>query len=431
MEYFGEGSAATVIDAERTAALLERMLGKLPPLGRVLLVPPDITRLASGAGQITVWLYDRLRESAYTEIMPALGTHAPMTAAELETMFPGIPHAHFRVHDWRHDLVQLGEVPGNFVARVSAGRLDYSIACQVNRRLIDGHWDRVISVGQLVPHEVVGIANHNKNIFVGLGGHDMINKTHFLGAVHGMERLMGRAESPVRQVLDYAGDNFARDLPISYVLTVRGKTATGALVTRGLFAGDDRECYRRGAELCRRINLNPLDRALGKVVVYLDPREFRSTWLGNKAIYRTRMAIADGGELIVLAPGVRVFGEDQTIDRMIRKYGYCGTTRILQLVKDNPDLAANLSAAAHLIHGSSEGRFRITYCPGGLSRAEIESVGFGYAELAPMLARYDPRQLKDGPNTLADGEEIFYVSDPGLGLWGLRARLDASQATQE
>jgi nickel-dependent lactate racemase len=316
----------------------------------------------------------------------------------------------------------LGEVPCDFVRQVSEGKLDYFIGCEVNRLLVEGRWDRIISIGQLVPHEVVGIANHCKNIFVGLGGPDTINKTHFLGAVYGMERLMGRAKSPVRDVLNYMATHFARDLPITYVLTVRGKDEGGKLVTRGLYAGDDEACFLRGAELAREVNLDLLDEPLKKVVVYLDPDEFKSTWLGNKAIYRTRMALADDGELIVLAPGVKTFGEDPEIDRLIRKYGYRGTPHTLRMVKENADLAANLAAAAHLIHGSSEGRFRITYCPDGLTREEIESAGFAFGDLAEVRQRYAPETMAEGINRGIDGKEVFYISNPGLGLWAVRAQ---------
>ena len=184
--------------------------------------------------------------------------------------------------------------------------------------------------------------------------------------------------------------------------------------------GDDRECFERAAELSLQVNFEMLEQPLRKVVVYLDPDEFKSTWLGNKAIYRTRMAIADGGELIVLAPGVCEFGEDAEIDRLIRKYGYVGTPAVLQAVADHDDLRENLSAAAHLIHGSSEGRFQITYCPGQLSREEIEGVNFRYAELSEMVQKYDPQRLQDGLNTLPDGEEVFYISNPALGLWAHR-----------
>jgi nickel-dependent lactate racemase len=347
-----------------------------------------------------------------------------MAADELDEMFPGVPHSLFHVHDWRNGVRKIGEVPATLVHRLSEGKLDFSINVELDRLILDKPWDAIISVGQLVPHEVIGIANHAKNVFIGAGGSDLINKSHWLGAVYGIERIMGRADTPVRAVLDHASERLAKHLPIVYLLTVRARDSRGNLVTRGLYAGDDRACFERGAALCRQVNLDRLDRAPKKVVVYLEPREYKSTWLGNKAIYRTRMAIADGGELIVLAPGVRTFGEDATIDALIRRFGYRGTPATLASVRAEPALAANLSASAHLIHGSSEGRFAITYCPGHLSRAEVEGVGFQFGELDGMMNRYDPRQLRDGWNRLADGEEIYYISNPALGLWGTIDRFD-------
>lgn len=235
---------------------------------------------------------------------------------------------------------------------------------------------------------------------------------------------MGRADNPVRRVLNYASDHFARHLPVVYVQTVVAKNEQGRLVMRGLYVGDDIECFLKASELSLKVNFSMMERQIRKAVVYLDPNEFRTTWLGNKAVYRTRMALADGGDLIVLAPGVKEFGEDAAIDALIRKYGYVGTPAVLEAVKNNADLAANLSAAAHLIHGSSEGRFRITYCPGGLTREEVEGVNFAYAPLEETMRRYDPARLVDGFNTV-DGEEIFYISNPALGLWAWRGRFEA------
>jgi nickel-dependent lactate racemase len=321
------------------------------------------------------------------------------------------------VHDWRNGLVTLGTVPGDYVREQSEGAVDFAWPAQVDRLLVEGGFDLILSLGQVVPHEVIGMANYNKNIFVGTGGAEGIGKSHFLGAAYGMERIMGRADNPVRRVLNYASEHFARHLPIVYVQTVVARDERGQLVTRGLFIGDDAECFESAAALSLKVNFAMLDRPIHKAVVYLDPHEFKSTWLGNKAIYRTRMALADGAELIVLAPGVKEFGEDREIDRLIRKYGYAGTPLTLERVQTQSDLAGSLGAAAHLIHGSSEGRFSVTYCPGRLSRAEIESVHFGWGDLNGMLRRYDRKQLKDGWNTLPDGEEMFYVSNPALGLW--------------
>jgi carbohydrate kinase (thermoresistant glucokinase family) len=402
---------------------LDSLVEDLRPARRVLLLPPDSTRAHSGAGELTSALYRKLSARAEVKVMPALGTHEPMSAAELGAMFPGIPLERFLVHDFRSGIEPLGEVPSSFVRHVSRGKLSYSIPCEVSRELARGGWDRIISIGQLVPHEVVGIANHSKNVFVGTGGKASIDRTHFLGAVCGMESMMGRPHTPVRDVLNYMARQLASHLPITYLCSVRKKDQAGRMQTHGLFAGDDEGCFLAGAPLVQRLNLDVVDTPLPKVVVYLDPHEFRTTWLGNKAIYRTRMAIADGGELLVLAPGVRRFGEDAGIDRLIRDHGYRGTAHTLEQVERDPRLAQSLSAAAHLIHGSTEGRFRVTYATAALSPSEVRSVGYDAAELEPLLARYNPATLRDGHNRLPDGEEIFFVSNPGLGLWALREKL--------
>jgi len=422
--YFAEGSPDTVIDDQRAGALLDALLDALGPLGRVLLLPPDFTRRHAGVGPLTTKLFHRLGGLARVAVLPALGTHAPMTPAELEELYPGIPHQAFHVHDWRNGVVSLGEVPGSVVREASDGRIDYPIRCEVARLLAEGNWDRIISLGQLVPHEVAGIAGQSKNVFVGAGGKDAIDRTHFLGAVCGMEAAMGRAKTPVRHVLSYMHRELASALPITYLLTVRGRDATGALVTRGLFAGDDDACFFAAESLVRACNIELLDEAPSSIVVYLDPAEFKSTWLGNKAIYRTRLAVADGGQLLVLAPGVHRFGEDAGIDRLIRRHGYRGTERTLAAVASDPELASSLSAAAHLIHGSSEGRFRIRYAADGIDAATLESVGYEAADLAAALRRYDPARLVDGMNELSDGERVYFVSNPALGLWSLRSKLE-------
>ena len=305
------------------------------------------------------------------------------------------------------------------------GQSRFRLAGQVDRLIALGGHDLILSIGQVVPHEVVGMAGHMKNIFIGAGGAEGINKSHYLGAVYGMERMMGRTDTPVRAVLDWAAEHFASHLPIVHVLTVVGSAPDGELSLKGLFIGDDRETFTRAATLAREVNVQLLDEPLDKVVVFLNADEFKSTWLGNKSIYRTRMAIADGGELMVIAPGVRQFGEDPGIDALIRKYGYFTTPRILRLVEENKDLQENLSVAAHLIHGSSEERFTITYCPSHLTKKEVEKAGFRYADLSEMSARYDPRTLHGGPNVTPRGERVYFIPNPATGLWAWHARFDS------
>jgi nickel-dependent lactate racemase len=419
--YCAVGSVDTDLSPQRLNDLLVEGLGKLSRRNKVLAVPPDQTRAHSRAGDLTRYAWKHYGDKLKA-VLPALGTHATMKPEQIAAMYGDMPLDLFKVHNWRTDIETLGEVPAEFIREQSEGKLSYAWPAQVNKLISRGGFDLILSIGQVVPHEVSGMANYNKNILVGTGGRDGINRSHYLGAVYGMERIMGRADNPVRNVLNYAADHFLQHLPIVYVLTVVGRRADGGLAVRGLYIGDDIECFNLAAELSLKVNFEMLDQPIKKAVVYLDPEEFHSTWLGNKAIYRTRMALADGAELIVLAPGVKEFGEDKTIDALIRKYGYRGTPATLKAVEANADLANDLSAAAHLIHGSSEGRFKITWCPAFLSQQEVEGVGFNYGDLNAMLIRYDLSKLSLGPNKV-DSEEIFFISNPGLGLWAHRSRL--------
>ncbi|MDR2840408.1 MAG: lactate racemase domain-containing protein [Paludibacter sp.] len=426
MLYYQKGSINTELTSADLKDGLYQALAKLGDKKKVLALPPDYTRLPSRAGELTEYAWQYYGDTL-SDVLPALGTHSPMTDSQIAHMFGTLPASLIREHDWRNDVITLGYVPAEFVKEVSEGAVEYPWPAQVNKLLNEGGFDLILSLGQVVPHEVVGMANYNKNIFVGTGGVEGINKSHFVGAAYGMERMMGHADTPVRRIFNYASEHFTAHLPIVYVQTVVGlDKSDGKVKCRGLFIGDDFEVFDLAAKLALEVNFEMLDRPLKKVVVYLDPTEFKSTWLGNKSIYRTRMAIDDNGELIIIAPALKEFGEDKEIDRLIRKYGYKGTPATLKSCDENEELRNNLSAAAHLIHGSSEGRFSITYCPGkqaeNLTQSEIEGVGFKYDDIDKITARYNPEKLKDGFNVLADGEEIFYISNPALGLWAYRER---------
>jgi nickel-dependent lactate racemase len=423
MLYFERGSVGDTLSLDDLRAGLFQALERLGPRRRVLVVPPDFTRVHSQAGVLTK-VAQEFYGPALTDVLPALGTHTPVTPAQIAEMFAGVPPELFRAHNWRTGITTVGEVPAEFVRQASGGAADFAWPAQLANLIWTGQQDLILSVGQVVPHEVVGMAGYNKNLFIGAGGVEGINRSHFIGAAYGMEKMMGRADTPVRRILNYASEHFTKHLPIVYVHTVVGRADDGRLVVRGLFVSDDVSGFDKAAALSLKVNFEMLDEPLKKVVVYLDPAEFKSTWLGNKSIYRTRMAMADGGDLIILAPGLKEFGEDKEIDRLIRKYGYRGTPATLAAVKANAELRNNLSAAAHLIHGSSEGRFNITYCPGRLTRQEIEGAGFRYADLKEMTRRYNPARLKDGWNTLDDGGQIFYISNPALGLWAHRGRFN-------
>lgn len=387
-------------------------------LNNVLIIPPDFTRFHSNAGFITNTYYRILAEAGVNvDILPALGTHEPVSKEQADTMFGDIPYEKFLIHDWRNDVIKLGEVPADYLEEITEGLWHDPVSVEINRRVMDEKYDLIISPGQVVPHEVIGMSNHAKNLFVGVGGSDMINKSHMVGAVYGMERMMGRDNTPVRKIFDYGMEHFLNDRPILFVLTVT--TAPGGNIrTHGLFIGEGRSCLTEAVKLAQQKNIDFVEMGIKKCVVYLDPSEFKSTWLGNKAVYRTRMAMADGGELIILAPGVSKFGEDAQVDKLIRKYGYRGRLHTLEEFNkpENADLRANMGAAAHLIHGSSDGRFSITYAVKDISQQEIASVGFIPASYDETVKKYDPAKLSYGYNTV-DGEEVYFIPNPALGLW--------------
>ena len=407
--------------AEIKEALLASLEGR--DLKKVLIVPPDFTRYHSGAGYITNVYYHTLCDrGCHVDIMPALGTHVMITEDQATKMFGDIPYEKFIRHNWRTDVVKLGEIPGSYVSSITEGLWHEPVSVEVNRRIMNPDYDLIISPGQVVPHEVIGMSNHAKNIFVGVGGSEMINKSHMIGAVYGMERMMGRDYTPVRQLFDYGMKHFLAQRPILFVLTVT-TVPQNEILTHGLFIGEGRQCLTEAVKLAQKKNIDFVEHGLKKCVVYLNPAEFKSTWLGNKAIYRTRMALDDGGELIILAPGIERFGEDDAVDALIRKYGYRGRLTTLQTFRDpkNTDLRENMGAAAHLIHGSSDGRFTITYAVRDISAAEVERVGFQAASYDKVVRIYDPHKLHYGFN-MVKGEEIYYIPNPALGLWIDRTR---------
>ncbi len=309
-------------------------------------------------------------------------------------------------HRWRDDVVTIGELPADEVDEAAGLEIGLSLPFAVNTALVDGSYDLVVAVGQVVPHEVAGFGGYTKHLTIGLGGPDTIQRSHFVSALHGIERTLGRADAPVRRLLDRGFERFLEPrCRVLFVLTVVESLPEGP-VLRGVFAGEGGpvaaggDAFRAAVALSAEANIETVAAPFTRCVAYLDPDEYRSTWLGNKAIYRTRLAMGDGGELVVVAPGLERFGEDPLVDALIRRHGYHGRDTALQAMAEDPELAANLAAVAHLIHGSTEGRFSVTYAPGpGVSRAEIEAAGFAYLPLDEAL-------------TLP-----VDIADPGLGLW--------------
>ncbi len=418
-EHEVQAAAARLVDeAQRRIA---------PSLKRVLLLPPALTPRHSGSGKVTEWIYReviRREPGAHVRVIPTLGQHQPHTEAENKWMFGSIPNDIILPHDWRNGVSHVGVIPGEVVHKTTGGAADWPIPVDINSTLMDETWDLIVNIGHVVPHEVLGFANHNKNYFIGLGGKDTICSSHIAAAVYGIENNLGCLVTPLRACYNQAEEEMLKHLPDVYFQIVMQRDPANNLVTSGVYIGDDLDTYLQAARRSRKQNITVFQKPIKKVVAVMQADEFRATWVANKAVYRTRMAIADGGELLILAPGVGRFGEQPEVDALIRKYGYKGTERTLKLFRTEPDMQAIPHGVAHLIHGSSESRFTITYAPGHLTREEIESVGYEYADLAEVQRRYDSAKMKEGWNTMPDGEEVFYISTPSAGLWATDAKLN-------
>lgn len=421
--------SAPSISREEVKRLVEKTLdearsrGRVKDFKRVLLLPPDLTRMHSGAGWITEMFYQALPKTCEVHVIPTLGQHVPHTPEENKTMFGSIPEHLIHAHEYRKGVTNLGIVPAEVVEEKSKGKVKRPLRVDLNSMLVDQKWDLIVNIGHVVPHEVLGFANHNKNYFIGLGGKNLMCDAHIASAINGIENNLGRLITPLRACFNWAQEKFLTHLPDVFFQVVLARDAQGKLGHTGIFVGDDLDTYLGAAKQSRQQNVTLFDEPIKKVVAVMQADEFRSTWVANKAVYRTRMAIADGGELLIIAPGLERFGEQPEIETLIRKYGYCGTPRSLELLKTDPYMEEWANGTAHLMNGSSEGRFTIRYAPGKLDRKAIEGVNFQYADLKEATARYNPSVLKEGWNTMPDGEKVYFINTPSAGLWAVKSKL--------
>ncbi|SES09732.1 lactate racemase domain-containing protein [Corynebacterium cystitidis] len=425
------------ISAQQIDQALDRMVEEavnrlsIKSLDRVLLLPPDITRAHADVGRMTEYLYFKLAEQgSEVHVIPTLGQHVPHTVEDNQWMFGKIPESHIHAHDWKYGCVNVGTVPAEYVKEQTGGVVDWEMPIDLNKMLIGERWDLIINIGHVVPHEVLGFANHNKNYFIGLGGKRLLGASHMASAVYGIENNLGNLLTPVRACFNYAEEKFLSHLPDVYFQVVMDYNDKGVLEHTGVYVGDDLDTYFDAARASKEQNITVFDEAPKKIVAYMDKDEFRATWVANKAVYRTRMAVADGGELLVIAPGVIRFGEQPEVDDLIRKYGYLSQEETIKKYWDAEDMQDIPHGTAHLPHGSSEGRFTIRYAPGGLTQEEIESVGYAYMDVNEALERYNPETMKDGYNTMPDGEVVYFISTPSAGLWSTREKLE-QRATHE
>ena len=394
--------------------IVHRALDVIKPGERVLAIIPDKTRDDNTHVLFPVATdFLTKRGVASFDALVAQGTHPPMSHAQkLSKIGATIFAGQLFDHRWNdpHDLITLGELSATTVEELTGGLIEQAVPVSINKLLAPGVYDTVLVFGATVPHEVAGFAGGAKYFFPGVAGPELTHTTHWLGALAGIENIIGEVETPTRKLIEAAADLIAaRVISLNSVVT---RDSTGELTTNALFTGEIREAFRRAAEVSRRVHIRYTQRKYQTVVALLDPH-YDEMWVGGKASYKLGAIVADGGELIVYAPHLTKLSE--THGGLIEKYGYAPLEVVRDMLGASPELRENLCIAAHLAHVAYAGRtdergrivprYRITMAT-GLDKETCRRVNLGYLDHRTI----DLESLNSQPDTLV-------VKDAGRDLY--------------
>ena len=414
----GEGSADAQLTPQVLASVVEEALDIIRAGERILAIVPDRTR-----DDNTDYLFpvasrflSRRGVRAF-DVLVAQGTHPPMSESQKRTKLglDDAPDDFFgEIYDHRWDipteLVTIGELSLDRVKKITAGLITHSVRVSINKLLAPGVYDRVIVFGATVPHEVAGFAGGAKYFFPGVAGPELTHTTHWLGALAGIENVIGQVETPVRELIEAASELLSPQ--IISLNTVVSRDSSDRLIVHALFAGDIREAFRRAAEVSRLVHIRYTGRKYKKVVALLDPH-YDELWVGGKASYKLGAIVEDGGELIIYAPHLTRISE--THGALIEKYGYAPLETVRDMLGASQELKENLCIAAHLAHVSYAGRvdengrvvprYRITMAT-GLDEATCTRVNLGYLD----YRKFDYESLRSDA-------DVLIVKDAGRDLY--------------
>ena len=416
-ELCGEGSRESDLSAETCTQILARALEPIEPNSRVLAILPDKTRddtthiLFPIANEI---LRDRNLQSF--DALVAQGTHPAMSLDQkLQKIGLGDFNGTLFDHEWNQpdELITLGELGQDTVVELTSGLVDQAVPVTLNKLLAPGVYDVVLVFGATVPHEVAGFAGGAKYFFPGVAGPELTHTTHWLGALAGIEHIIGEVETPTRRLIEAAADL----VPASVISlnSVVSRENDGRLRTYGLFAGDIRQAFRSAAEVSKEVHIRYTGRKYKQVIALLDPH-YDEMWVGGKASYKLGAIIEDEGELIIFAPELKRLSE--THGALIERYGYAPLEIVRDMLGVSEELRENLCIAAHLAHVSYAGRvdkegkvvprYRITMAT-GIDEETCHRVNLGYLD----YRSFDYEQRRSDPDTLIvenAGRDLYKVS---------------------
>lgn len=391
--------------------IIHAALDVVQPGERVLAIIPDKTRDDNTHVLFPIATeFLTKRGVASFDALVAQGTHPPMSETQKCTKIGADTFAG-QLFDHRWDdpteLITLGELSAETVKELTNGLIENAVPVSINKLLAPGIYDTVLVFGATVPHEVAGFAGGAKYFFPGVAGPELTHTTHWLGALAGIENIIGQVDTPTRRLIEAATDLIeARIISLN---TVVSRTSDDELVTYALFTGDIREAFRRAAEVSRQVHIRYTGRKYKKVVALLDPH-YDELWVGGKASYKLGAIIEEGGELIIYAPHLTRLSE--THGALIEKYGYAPLESVRDMLGISQELRENLCIAAHLAHVAYAGRldergkvvprYKITMAT-GLDEETCRRVNLGYL---------DHRTFEMAPD-----DDTLMVKDAGRDLY--------------
>jgi lactate racemase len=410
----GKGSASSVLNAQDFRDIAEQALETVSADAKVLAVIPDTSR--DDSTHVLFPIIDEILRSKGVQRFDALvaqGTHPPISESEkLEKI--GLESFAGRIfdHEWDNpdQLTQIGRLDADVAAKASGGAFAQSIDLTINKLILD--YDLILILGATVPHEVAGFSGGAKYFFPGISGAELTNATHWIGALAGIEKIIGRIETPTRHLIEQAADHITAEI-INFSSSV-SRNPDDQLVTHALFAGDLRLSFRRAAKISREINVKFIDRKYKRVIAVLD-KHYTDLWTGGKASYKLGGVIEDGGELVIYAPHLTKISE--THGAAIEKFGYAPIEQVKEWADGSHELQKNLCVAAHLAHVSYSGsgadpkkpKYKITMAS-GLNESLCKKIGLGFAD----YRTFDLDAASNDPETLVvknAGRDLYLLDE--------------------
>ena len=431
---FGKGTLEGTLSRADVSEIVGRACDELHIDGkRVLTIIPDRTRTMPMPLMFQLLQQNLAGRAKAHDYLVALGTHQLMTDAELSQMigcpvkngvlFPtsaergqrwGSHNSRIINHRWDlpETFVDVGAIPASEVATVSNGLLSEEIVIRINRLIVD--YDQVLICGPVFPHEVVGFSGGNKYLFPGISGSDMINQTHWLGALLGSYNIIGTASTPVRELIDRAATQIS--VPISCLALVVSHEGAS-----GIYFGSAVEAWKAAAELSSRKHIHWIDKPFRRVLSVM-PELYRDMWTAAKGMYKAEPAIADGGEVVVYAPQITEFS--YTHGNCLEKVGYhCRDYFLKQWSRFAEVPRGVLAHSTHLkgqgaydaATGAENPRIQVTLAT-GISEERCCAMNLGYL---------DPRTVKLDEWRDREHEGVKLIPRAGEALY--RVRRSSSQ----